>query len=88
MLPAFHACTCVCQFVMLPLALVYLESNNVHVLQDSVQSYFGMRKISLGHLQWETNPRVMLNNQFVFHMGVLDQVCLCLQCVSCHNATA
>ena len=47
-------------------------------LQDVVQSYFGMRKISLGHLQWETNPRIMLNNQFVFHMGVLDQVGLCL----------
>lgn len=43
-------------------------------LQDMVQSYFGMRKISLGHLQWETNPRIMLNNQFIFHMGVLDQV--------------
>lgn len=38
---------------------------------DSVESYFGMRKISLG-----TNNgflRIMLNNQFVFQIGPLDQ---------------
>lgn len=42
--------------------------------QDHVQSYFGMRKISLGHVPGETNPRILLNNMFVFQMGVLDQV--------------
>jgi autotransporter-associated beta strand protein len=38
---------------------------------DSVDSYFGMRKISLG-----TNngvPKMFLNNQFVFEFGPLDQ---------------
>lgn len=42
--------------------------------QDRVQSYFGMRKISLGHVPGETNPRILLNNLFVFQMGILDQV--------------
>lgn len=44
------------------------------VLQDKVQSYFGMRKISLGTVPGESNPRIMLNNMFLFQMGVLDQV--------------
>ena len=43
-------------------------------LQDSVQSYFGRRKISLGKVPGESNPRIMLNNMFLFQMGVLDQV--------------
>ena len=43
-------------------------------MQDCVQSYFGMRKISLGQVPGESNPRIMLNNQFIFQMGVLDQV--------------
>ncbi len=43
-------------------------------LQDRVQSYFGMRKISLGKVPGESNPRIMLNNMFLFQMGVLDQV--------------
>ena len=43
-------------------------------LQDRVQSYFGMRKISLGKVPGESNPRMMLNNTFLFQMGVLDQV--------------
>jgi len=39
---------------------------------DSVESYFGMRKISLGK---DTNgiTRIMLNNKFIVHNGVLDQ---------------
>ncbi|KAL3141486.1 hypothetical protein ABBQ32_005048 [Trebouxia sp. C0010 RCD-2024] len=41
--------------------------------QDRVQSYFGMRKISLGQVLGETNPRIMLNNKFTFQMGALDQ---------------
>ncbi len=44
------------------------------LLQDRVQSYFGMRKISLGKVPGESNPRIMLNNMFMFQMGVLDQV--------------
>ena len=38
---------------------------------DSIESYFGMRKISLG-----TNNgflKILLNNQFVFQLGPLDQ---------------
>ena len=47
------------------------------LLQDRVQSYFGMRKISLGTVPGESNPRIMLNNMFLFQMGVLDQVSTC-----------
>ncbi|BCM90603.1 beta-galactosidase BoGH2A [Abditibacteriota bacterium] len=38
---------------------------------DSVGSYFGMRKISVGMSNGE--PKLLLNNQFVFQMGPLDQ---------------
>ncbi len=38
---------------------------------DHVTSYFGMRKISLGQVGDTT--RLLLNNQFVFQIGVLDQ---------------
>ncbi len=41
---------------------------------DAVRAYFGMRKISLGTVGNETNLRPLLNNEFVFHMGMLDQV--------------
>ena len=44
--------------------------SNGPALVDSVESYFGMRKISLG-----TNNgflRILLNNQFVFQLGPLD----------------
>ncbi|MCE9547747.1 MAG: glycoside hydrolase family 2 [Planctomycetia bacterium] len=39
---------------------------------DEVASYFGMRKVSLGQ---DKNgiTRILLNNQFVLHNGVLDQ---------------
>eukprot|EP00891_Asterochloris_glomerata_P008358 jgi/Astpho2/8358/Aster-01423 len=40
---------------------------------DAVRAYFGMRKISLGTVGNETNLRPLLNNEFVFHMGMLDQ---------------
>ena len=39
---------------------------------DSVRSYFGMRKISIGK-DSEGIERIMLNNKFVFEQGVLDQ---------------
>jgi len=39
---------------------------------DKVSSYFGMRKISLGKDE-KGITRVMLNNEFVFQFGLLDQ---------------
>jgi hypothetical protein len=39
---------------------------------DSLKTYFGMRKISLGQ-DAEGTTRIMLNNEFVFQLGLLDQ---------------
>jgi hypothetical protein len=39
---------------------------------DAVKSYFGMRKISLGKDK-DGFTRIMLNNEFLFQMGPLDQ---------------
>ena len=39
---------------------------------DSIQSYFAMRKISLGR-DAQGHMRMLLNNHFVFEMGTLDQ---------------
>ncbi|MGH9416017.1 MAG: glycoside hydrolase family 2 protein [Terriglobales bacterium] len=39
---------------------------------DAVGSYFAMRKISLGH-DAAGHMRMLLNNQFVFELGTLDQ---------------
>ena len=39
---------------------------------DSVTSYFGMRKVSVGPDK-EGITRILLNNKFVLHNGVLDQ---------------
>ncbi len=39
---------------------------------DSVQSYFAMRKISLGK-DAQNRQRIFLNNKFVFQVGALDQ---------------
>jgi beta-galactosidase/beta-glucuronidase len=44
----------------------------VRVGSDSVRSYFGMRKISLGKDD-KGRVRIFLNNQFVFQVGALDQ---------------
>ena len=49
--------------------------------QDHVQSYFGMRQVSLGQVPGESNPRILLNNLFLFQMGVLDQVSSPLKCL-------
>lgn len=38
---------------------------------DEVTSYFGMRKISLGVINYA--PRILLNNEHVFQIGPLDQ---------------
>ena len=39
---------------------------------DEVDSYFGMRKISV-HKDEGGHPRLMLNNQYLFQYGTLDQ---------------
>ncbi len=50
---------------------ISIVSSNGKVI-DTVESYFGMRKVSLGK---DKNgiTRILLNNQFVFQNGVLDQ---------------
>jgi len=61
-------------FAVLTLIVSRSTALQAVLLQDRVQSYFGMRKISLGKVPGESNPRIMLNNMFLFQMGVLDQV--------------
>ena len=39
--------------------------------KDTVKSYFGMRSITLGTVNGVVRP--LLNGQFVFHLGLLDQ---------------
>ena len=51
---------------------------------DRVKGYVGMRKISLGRTHPHGHLRPMLNNEFVFQIGFLDQVCF-LSCVSCSS---
>ncbi|RIX50796.1 DUF1349 domain-containing protein [Paenibacillus nanensis] len=48
---------------------VYLKNGDTVV--DEVTSYFGMREIKLGKVDGITRP--MLNGEFVFQMGPLDQ---------------
>ncbi len=58
------------------LALVLADSVFDTVMEgqvDHVRAYFGMRKISLGRVGGEKNLRPLLNDKFVFHMGMLDQ---------------
>jgi len=50
----------------------FLYDVNVTSGADSVKSYFGMRKISVGKDD-KDRLRVMLNNKFVFQVGFLDQ---------------
>ena len=50
---------------------VAVTLRNGKQIVDSVSSYFGMRKISLGKVNGIT--RIMLNNQAVFNNGPLDQ---------------
>ena len=49
-------------------ATVTLSSSN-----DTVEVYFGMRKVSMG-TDNDGKKRVLLNNEFLFQSGVLDQV--------------
>ena len=55
----------------------YLVSQDV---VDKVRGYVGMRKISLGCTERHGHLRPLLNNEFVFQIGFLDQVCM-LPCV-------
>ncbi|MBN1155519.1 chitobiase/beta-hexosaminidase C-terminal domain-containing protein, partial [candidate division KSB1 bacterium] len=55
--------------VLYDLRVRLLDNGNVI---DSVESYFAMRKISLGKDD-QGITRMMLNNQFVFQVGPLDQ---------------
>jgi Beta-galactosidase/beta-glucuronidase len=49
-----------------------LELRNKHGrVADAVNSYFGMRSVGLGKVGGVT--RTLLNDQFVFHLGLLDQ---------------
>ena len=48
---------------------ISLTSNSVPI--DSITSYFGMRKISIGTTNGSV--KMLLNNQFVFEFGPLDQ---------------
>lgn len=48
---------------------ITLKSGDVGI--DSLKSYFGMRKISMG--QVGKYKKMLLNNEFLFHFGPLDQ---------------
>ena len=48
-----------------------VELTNNGKATDKVESYFGMRKISIGELNGR--PALMLNNEYSFHYGPLDQ---------------
>ena len=50
----------------------YLYDMDVRMGEDSIKSYFAMRKFSVG-TDANGAPRLMLNNKPYFHNGVLDQ---------------
>ncbi|GMU55351.1 MAG: beta-galactosidase [Candidatus Xenobia bacterium] len=50
----------------------FLYDLTVRTPDDQVQSYFGLRKISLGQ-DAEGKTRILLNDRFVFQFGPLDQ---------------
>src|SRR5262249_34359807 len=50
----------------------FLSGLRVSSGTDEVRSYFGMRKVSLGKDE-KGITRILLNNKFVFQVGVLDQ---------------
>lgn len=55
----------------------FLYDLEVRLLRDGVQidavrSYFGMRKVELGH-DSEGRPRILLNGATIFNLGVVDQ---------------
>lgn len=52
--------------------LILTLYNQDGIRVDSLKTYFGMRKISLGK-NAQGITRIMLNNEFVFQLGFLDQ---------------
>lgn len=50
----------------------YLYDIIIEAGEDKVESYFGMRKFSIGNDEKDI-PRLMLNNEPYFHNGLLDQ---------------
>jgi DUF1680 family protein len=50
----------------------FLYGLEVAVGDDNVESYFGMRKTSIGKGE-DGHVRLLLNNEFVFQIGLLDQ---------------
>jgi hypothetical protein len=50
----------------------YLYALNVIMGDDKVNSYFGMRKISIGKDE-KGFDRIMLNNKYIYNLGTLDQ---------------
>lgn len=50
-----------------------LYSITLYTHNDKVDSYFAMRKISLGHIDNISTPVIFLNNSPIFIKGVLDQ---------------
>jgi len=48
-----------------------IKVKNGDAITDNADSYFGMRKVSMG--EWNGKKRIMLNNKYLFNFGVLDQ---------------
>lgn len=48
-----------------------LELQNGEKQEDKINSYFAMRKVSVG--EWAGKKRIMLNNEYIFNFGPLDQ---------------
>jgi hypothetical protein len=51
---------------------LHIRLNDHNVQQDAIDSYFGMRKVSLGKDE-KGITRILLNNKFTYNLGVLDQ---------------
>ncbi len=59
-------------------------SGGAQDVTDRVKGYVGMRKVSLGRTEPHGHLRPMLNNEFVFQIGFLDQVTL-LHCTKVYR---
>ena len=54
--------------------MALMELGPVQAQTDTVKGYVGMRKISLGRTEPQGHLRPLLNNEFIFQIGFLDQV--------------
>ena len=59
--------------VKVSLATTASEKDGVAVVQDEVQTYFGMRKVSVGKMPGTDYPYVMLNGKPIYLQLTLDQ---------------